>query len=187
MQLQVIKKSAHKIMPWKNGLGVTAQIDIFPSESPFPGDDFLWRLSSATVSTDSAFSLFPRCERWLVAWKGAGFFLNEKKLLPHEPMHFSGEEPMHCRLINGEVLDLGLIFRSTKVRAEFSVIELQNAKLSDFAAQGVATYFFCAKGQVRAGKELLQSGDTLKVLGQGLVSLSSDDGAICYVIKVFDA
>ncbi|NUN04166.1 MAG: HutD family protein [Bdellovibrio sp.] len=187
MQLQVIKRSDHKIMPWKNGLGVTAQIDIFPPAALFPGDDFHWRLSSAAVSTDSTFSQFPHCERWLVAWQGAGFVLNEKKLLPHEPLHFSGEEPLHCRLVNGEVLDLGVIFRPTKVRAEFSVVELKNAKPSDFATDAVVTYFFCAKGQVHADKELLQSGDTLKITGQGLVSLSSAGGATCYMIKVIDA
>ncbi len=54
MAVQLIKKSDCILMPWKNGLGMTSQIDIFPAKAHFP-DGFLWRLSSATVKTSSAF------------------------------------------------------------------------------------------------------------------------------------
>lgn len=187
MQVEILRKDKYEVMPWKNGLGETAQIDIWPADAGFPGDGFHWRLSSARVATDSDFSRFSECERWLVVWQGHGFFLNDKKLGPDQPLHFSGEESIHCRLLHGEVLDLGLIFRPSKVRAEFTVYSFNAAQGVYFRTDSPVTYLFCARGQVQAGNELLLTGDTLKISGSGALSLASAEGATCYLIKVFDA
>ena len=187
MNVEILRKSKYEMMPWKNGLGETAQIDIVPPQAPFPSEQFFWRLSSARVATDSDFSQFSECERWLVVWQGDGFFLNDKKLLPDQPWHFSGEEPIHCRLVAGEVLDVGLIFRPKNVQAEFVVEDLEAAKVSHFFTDSKVTYVFCAKGQIHADKELLETGDTLKITGSASLALSSAAGARVYLIKLFDA
>jgi environmental stress-induced protein Ves len=76
-------------MPWKNGLGRTEQIEIFPEKSIFPGEDFLWRISSAKVQGASPFSQFPGCDRWLMVLGGQGLLLDGAPLFPEEPIHFS--------------------------------------------------------------------------------------------------
>ncbi|MBM3526239.1 MAG: HutD family protein, partial [Alphaproteobacteria bacterium] len=53
-------------MPWKNGLGRTAEI----ARAPATGEAFDWRLSIATIAADGAFSVFPGCERTLVPIAG---------------------------------------------------------------------------------------------------------------------
>lgn len=117
--MQRIPRSTYKKMPWKNGLGETAEIDRFPA-----GDGpYLWRLSQATIHVDSEFSIFAGYDRWLVVWQGDAIFLNEQKLAPLEPIRFSGDQPTFCRLNGTSVLDVGLIFNRTKVNAEMKTVE----------------------------------------------------------------
>lgn len=108
---------------WKNGLGKTRQIAIFPAEATLAEENFDWRLSSATVLGENTFSQFKGCDRWLIVWKGEGLILNGKKLLPHSPLHFNGEESVKCSLIKDEVVDVGLIYNRTKIKAILSVVK----------------------------------------------------------------
>ena len=130
-------------MLWKNGKGRTSEIDRFPHQ-----ENYLWRLSSATIAKDGEFSLFPGFDRWLVVTSGAGVFLNDVKLEPLRPFHFSGEEQIHCRLIADEVVDLGLIFDREKIHAEMIYF---SGAIPQTSANPLATYIFD-----------LQSHDTYK-------------------------
>jgi len=51
--MRVIRKTPRDFVPkpWKNGLGVTREIHIHPEGANFETDDFLWRLSSADVTS----------------------------------------------------------------------------------------------------------------------------------------
>lgn len=100
-------------MPWKNGLGVTFEIARVPDQ-----ENYLWRLSSAVVSSDCEFSVFPGYDRLLVVVSGEGLVLNGRVVGPREVFGFSGDEAMECRLSGGPVVDLGLIFDREKVSAE---------------------------------------------------------------------
>jgi environmental stress-induced protein Ves len=46
----------YKVMPWKNGLGTTTQLAIFPHKEEFSLQTFLWRVSIASVETENSFS-----------------------------------------------------------------------------------------------------------------------------------
>ena len=89
---KLIKNSDYIIMPWKNGQGVTAEIDISPAYSDFTKNKFDWRLSSAQVSAGSVFSYFPGFDRWITVIDGAGLKLNDKILKFSEIFHFRGED-----------------------------------------------------------------------------------------------
>ncbi|WP_413587521.1 HutD family protein [Bdellovibrio sp. HCB274] len=106
--ITLISKSSYIQMPWKNGKGQTAQIAIGPEGASFPGD-FSWRISSAAVNSDDPFSSFPGCDRLLVVTEGAGLSLNGKELPPLKVLRFSGEESMDAKLLEGPVVDLGII------------------------------------------------------------------------------
>lgn len=90
------------------------------------------RLSQATIQSDSTFSIFPGCDRWLAVWQGDAIFLNDKKLAPLEPFRFSGDENSFCRISGKPVRDLGLIFDRDRVNAEMTLVEgLVNLPPSD--------------------------------------------------------
>ena len=110
-------------MPWKNGLGTTTQLAIFPPNAEFTKGDFLWRLSCAEVHANNSFSLFPGYERILTVLKGQGFVLNGTRLILHQIFEFKGETQINCELIGGPVEDLGLIYK-TGIRARMEIIEV---------------------------------------------------------------
>ena len=54
--LTLLTTDHYGAMPWKNGLGVTAQIAIHPPGATLA--DFTWRISSAEVRGSNPFSNF---------------------------------------------------------------------------------------------------------------------------------
>jgi len=169
MSLKQILKQHYLLMPWKNGQGSTAQIRIFPQNASFQSksdsEDFLWRLSSATVKENGPFSVFPGCNRLLVVLSGKGLKLNNSELLPMRPLEFSGEFQIHGELIGGEVVDLGLIYRRGKVRAQMDVLEKLPETLK--LESSVKTHFlFCISGGFEAQGLKIEAGDSLQIQGE---------------------
>jgi len=60
MPTRIIPPAQHRLMPWRNGGGRTAEIAFEPADSPA---GFRWRLSLAEVESDGPFSTFPGCCR----------------------------------------------------------------------------------------------------------------------------
>lgn len=169
-------------MPWKNGQGLTAEIAIAPAEAQFPQDEFRWRLSSATVKCAGDFSQFPGCDRWLAVWKGAGFILNEETVPPFAPHRFAGETPIHCKLVQGEVIDVGLIFRRDRVRAEMKVLKFMKSETLEL---GPGTHFIItAEGRAAAGELELAAGESLRVEGPSSLELRAIRPAVCFHISI---
>ena len=66
--MRVLRSADHKRMPWKNGGGMTLQLAISPAGAGL--EDFAWRISSAQVAMDGAFSCFPGIDRSLAVLAG---------------------------------------------------------------------------------------------------------------------
>ncbi|KAI9300819.1 hypothetical protein BJ944DRAFT_170186 [Cunninghamella echinulata] len=49
----------YRTQAWKNGLGTTSEIGIYPPEKDFTIDSFFWRLSTHCIQNNCYFSLFP--------------------------------------------------------------------------------------------------------------------------------
>lgn len=64
----LLRASAHRSMPWKNGGGVTTEIAIEPPGAGL--DTFQWRLSMARIEAPGRFSVFPGVDRLLLALEG---------------------------------------------------------------------------------------------------------------------
>lgn len=64
--VSILKKSGFQRSVWKNGLGFTDQIAIYPHEAELKRGEFLWRISSARIERDSPFSAFPEHDRILL-------------------------------------------------------------------------------------------------------------------------
>ncbi len=147
----VLKKHKnYKTSPWKNGLGLTSEVEIFPEGSDFSKSDFLWRLSSAKIRESSSFSSFPGYDRLLVLIQGQGVLLNGNHLAPLVPFFFQGETSIKCELVAEEVLDLGLLFKRGEVSAKMSV-ETSSSELI-FTKQ--LTFIFCIQGSFAFQGEL---------------------------------
>jgi environmental stress-induced protein Ves len=186
----LIKSNDYKIMPWKNGLGITSEIEIDPKNSNFPNDDFLWRLSSAKIQAPNSFSNFSGYDRILIVWSGSGLILNQHKLVPLVPYKFKGEDLIECSLIADEVLDLGLIYKRGVFKAEMSVVNFLKSENPHQLILGDGIHFlFCVQGQLIFGDQKIESMDTLKIQGPIKIQILNSDSnstvvAICIHVEI---
>lgn len=171
--LQIIKKSDYQVMPWKNAKGITSQIEIFPDTASLANQDFLWRISSATVGDCGPFSQFPGFDRYLAILQGDGLILNNKILKPKEVIPFQGDEQITGILINQPVIDLGLIFRRDAVTASMKFFEFQVNQLQEINLDHDINYIFCAQGLMAVSNQIVCEGDCLKIQGLAKVAIES--------------
>ena len=116
-----------RLVPWKNGRGVTRELALWPEDAR---EDWAWRLSRALVDAAGPFSAFPGCERVLTVTSGPGLVLAHgaaaprARLRPLEPYRFSGEWATTAELVGGPVEDFNVITRVGRARAEVEVLRL---------------------------------------------------------------
>ena len=113
-----------KVVPWKNGGGVTTEL--YRLDSSISNDSFLFRLSLAEVKQDGPFSLFPGIDRILVLLDGQGFILKNPKSeiclnQKLSPINFSGEEKIDCYLINEPCRDFNIMVKRDWGKATVAV------------------------------------------------------------------
>ncbi|OYZ18622.1 MAG: hypothetical protein B7Y39_13290 [Bdellovibrio sp. 28-41-41] len=169
----VIKKDQFREMPWKNGLGSTQEIDIVPSHTDFTKGEFQWRLSSAVIKTANTFSPFPGYDRLLVVLSGQGLKLNGSVLLPLVVHAFSGEEKIECTLVDGDVVDMGIIYKRDQYRCDMEIISVnQNTKL--FFCDGVHYIKSISDGITIDGIRL-KAEEVLKIEGSEIADVEVAD------------
>ena len=123
---------------WKNGGGWTTELAIEPAKADL-ASDFDWRVSVADIEQDGPFSLFPGVERDLFLLDGAGMLLDvhgaEQRIdRPLQRVHFSGDAPVDCRLIDGPTRDFNVMVRARSIVAYIAA----SAPLHDVAIAGPA-------------------------------------------------
>ena len=159
LDVKHLKPQDYLITPWKNGQGSTSQMSIYPNGSTLSAGDFDWRLSTAEISSDGDFSIFPQFERLLLIWQGSGMHLNKKLLPPFVVHSFKGDEKIHAELVREKVKDLGLIYDPKKVKATFSVLESPTT-LTLGSGQH---FFFAAEGSFKMKEHRLHAGECLQM------------------------
>ncbi|MCU1393623.1 MAG: histidine utilization protein HutD [Ilumatobacteraceae bacterium] len=111
--MRVQRSAEHHVVPWANGLGVTADVFLWPAEA----EEWTWRLSIADVSDDLPFSVMPGIDRHIMVAHGAGMALTVGGAPEHRmdtttlPLSFAGEAATTCRLLDGPIQDLNLMVR----------------------------------------------------------------------------
>lgn len=123
-----LRPKDYRVMPWKDGGGVTTELAIEPADATVAGD-FAWRLSSAAVEASGPFSQFPGRLRALVLLEGAGLALvggGRTMVLDafDAPVHFPGDLALEATLLDGRCVDLGLIWDPRQVRAEVAAMRV---------------------------------------------------------------
>lgn len=173
----LLPASGHLDMPWRNGLGRTAEI----AREPAGGDAFDWRVSIATIAADGAFSAFPGCDRTLVPIAGGGLALDfpDGTTLSgqlFEPMRFPGDAPCHGRLLAGPARDLNVITRRAATRHRVEIV----GPAYRSACSGATTLVVALQRALTAAaggrRWRLAANDVLRVDGAGaMLELDADD------------
>ena len=118
--MRIIRSSAYRRMPWKNGGGETVEIAISPEGATL--DAFDWRVSMARVASAGPFSRFPGIDRTVAVLAGAGVRLTvaggcSVTLDPDAPpFAFSGDDPAGAELVDGPIDDLNAMTRRASHR-----------------------------------------------------------------------
>ena len=107
--MRIQRVDEHSAMPWANGLGTSYEV----ASDRNVGGVWTWRVAIAPVVEDRPFSVMPGVDRELVVIEGNGMVLEvdgeSVECLPGRVVRFSGDLTTFARLVDGPVVDLGLM------------------------------------------------------------------------------
>lgn len=138
--MRIQRSAEHRIVPWANGLGITADVFLAPADSA----DWAWRVSIADVTDDVPFSMMPGIDRHIMVAQGVGMGLvidgaaEVRMDRTSAPLAFRGEAITTCRLLDGPIADLNLMVRRTAGRGSLRAVRLRGGDTFVAAAGDVA-------------------------------------------------
>lgn len=160
-----LRPENYRVMPWKNGGGVTTEIAIYPEGSGLSGAGFTWRVSIAEVAVDGPFSRFPGYDRHIMTIAGKGMRLETEGhgtidlSMPFMPRAFSGDWDVDGQLIDGPVRDFNLMVAREHAKGTLVVEALSSRRR--YAAEGGAMLLHILEGDGTAEARVIAEGDTL--------------------------
>lgn len=153
---KIISKKDYRRAAWKNGLGYTEEIAIYPENAELKRGNFLWRVSSARIEQASPFSAFPEHDRTLVVLKGEGVRLThtfvegepEESVDLHEftPYDFPGDVPSRCDLLGGPITDLSVFVRKAESEGVTEAFEISREEPFEWTPGARWSFIFAAEG-----------------------------------------
>lgn len=188
--MRLIRRDSLKATPWKNGGGETREIASFPPGSQLT--DFEWRLSTATVAQDGAFSIFDGVDRRLYLLEGAGLTIHlgtggDHHLRKGDHVDFSGDAAVHGRLNNGPVVDFNIMVRRDKQRAHVEELSVAGSATLDIPWNTAAIFIQYGQLTVAHAASALLAGafDTI-MLDAGHAPVISVEGDAGLILIGFD-
>lgn len=130
--MELIKYSTLREEPWKNGLGTTRQIVIWPLDADL--SNFQWRVSAAAIIFPGHFSHYPGVSRSLsvLSGKSASLKLGEEvKTLAYQGpvVSFDGGDHAEVLSADGPVLDYNVMSRDESVKHELFCKTLKQGEM----------------------------------------------------------
>ena len=179
-----------RAMPWKNGGGSTVELAISPVGADL--EDFAWRISTAQVAVDGAFSSFPSIDRSLAVLAGNGVCLQradgqrEMLLSGGAIAVFGGEEAISAQLLDGPITDLNLMTRRGVWKHELQLLEWQGEQALQNDAEILLLWNAAPEAlhyQLPAGDQQVLAAHSGVLLEneQGRLTLESDQPSLLYV------
>ncbi|HCM41418.1 MAG: hypothetical protein A2X97_07875 [Bdellovibrionales bacterium GWA1_52_35] len=175
---RVLEQKQYRRATWKNGLGHTDEIAIYPPGSELKRADFLFRLSSAEIAQNSPFSVFPDHDRVLIILKGQGIRLKHQfeedaepdfaELRPLELYEFPGDIPSECELLSGPIRDFSLFLRKGHLECSVEVITTHGDDYQ-WRPSGRWNFVYSIDSSITCESpdqkqtSILEAGDTLQV------------------------
>lgn len=179
MPLKLVNKNNLTLVPWKNGQGVTEQVDLKNYQ-----EKWLWRISIAHIEKENSFSEFPNYNRLLTIIEGEGFYLNKIPYKLNQIHFFHGEDPIQCEPISGIAKDLGIIFDRHLVSATMDYL-IFNESLTIIDKLFPINFLYCKKGQACSDDLYISAGEFFKIENQSQLSLSAiHPGSEFFLIKI---
>jgi len=110
----MLRANQYATVPWRNGGGTTQEIAAW--YDPVQHDDFMWRLSIATVEESGPFSQFEGIDRTIAHLNGKDMLLRSADTSTQltgdsPPFSFCGEMDIFCELDGGPTSDLNAMTR----------------------------------------------------------------------------
>lgn len=171
-------------MPWKNGQGTTYQVDLESLHN-----QWLWRISMATIEKENTFSEFKNYNRLLTIIDGDGILLNQKALRPKQIIFFHGEEAIACQPILGKVKDLGVIYDRDFVSVSMDYLSfIKDQKDTVISQLFPLNFIYCLKGELLCENQKLIAGEFFKVSQQSKITFSFiAENTELYIIKILSS
>jgi environmental stress-induced protein Ves len=176
---------------WKNGGGSTTEIAVSPLGAGF--DDFVWRVSLATISQDGPFSVFPGIDRTLALVEGAGITLdieghNRFTLSDENPvLEFAGESAVKATLNGGVTTDFNVMTRRSHCHHRLGRRTLTGS--SEFSPRGDVTLLFLAEGESLSVSSDVERLGLVRldavVFDAGTVWTLDADQATVFIVDIF--
>jgi hypothetical protein len=167
------ERTAH---PWRNGNGTASEIVVHPQGAS--ADAFHWRISVATIETDSDFSAYPGIRRYLMPLSPRGLTLEVDGELQEIPgfstFEFEGESTVRATGVTAPSLDLNLMVRRDAVRGSLTTQNVDG--LLNVAAARAETVVIVLLGAAFGLDYLdameLQPDSNLNLEGTGVVAIA---------------
>jgi len=178
------------VTPWRNGGGVTREVAVCKALGL--GEDFLWRLSIATVNADGPFSRFIGIDRTIAVLAGRGMALE----LPDgtvtlstesDPFEFAGEAAVHATVIEGETTDLNAMTRREVFAHSMQRLQL-TGRLSIIGRAEETAIVFGGRTVVEAMGEAFDAGHLDALVGiapHQSITVTPELGVLIYLIEFF--
>src|SRR5882757_2674975 len=172
----IMRESAYRAVPWKNGGGTTREILRVPPEPTA----FDWRLSLATIDSPGPFSAFEGYQRTLVLVRGRGVELDfgrrgqVKLALEGQMVSFDGAWETRCTLLDGPSTDLNLIVSQERTRSASRCVQLAQAEVVQ-TTEWPETLVCCISGVVRLTN---MAGEVSALTAADVARCAPSDGTI---------
>ena len=187
-----LRPEDYRVMPWKNGGGVTTEIAIYPEGTGISGAGFTWRVSIADVAVDGPFSRFPGYDRHIMTIAGNGMKLEAAGCGAIDlswwfvPQEFSGDWDVEGRLIDGPVRDFNLMV--ARERAEGTLVVEKLVERARYVAGGDTLLLHVLEGDGTAEARVIAEGDTLLLsAGESVAVTPSSDELRLALVRVREA
>ena len=177
----VLAAAGRPVVPWRNGAGSGVEVIVRPFGST--GDDFAWRVSIATVDTDTAFSHYPGVDRSLMPLSPQGLDLDDDGRLVHLDQfavyEFGGENSVSSVNVVHPTIDLNLMTRRDRSAGTLRSVDVDGLwSLTAGAAEEVAVIVLAGRPMVGERRLtvhdalLLESGVTVELSGNGRIAVA---------------
>ena len=163
MSIEIQRAVDRTPQPWKNGLGVQYEI---ACDGSLP-DDWTWRLSTADITQDVPFSVFPGVNREFCVADGNGVVLNingvDHRCEPGSITKFRGDDVVFARLIDGPMKALNLMVRDGVAEKHLQIVRA-GGSIDMAKVDAVVAVNGAVKLQQNGGQVLLETLDSQVVL-----------------------
>ena len=159
MSVEIQRAVDRTPQPWKNGLGVQYEITC---DGSLP-DDWTWRLSTADITQDVPFSVFPGVNREFCVADGNGVVLNingvDHRCEPGSITKFRGDDVVFATLIDGPMRALNLMVRDGAAEKHLQIVR-EGGSIDMSEAEAVIAITGSAKLQQNWGEVVLETLDS---------------------------